>query len=82
MLDRRGNVLEVQKTASLSLVCPFLRVVVAVEDDSVVLLKGSCDKSLSRCLNVFDGFELVCEFLELLGNNCVEHDVRAGCVNR
>ena len=80
MSERVGQRFEVIKTALLSLLYPLVGVVVAVEDNSLMLGEHVSDERTHGCIDIFSALELYVELAELLGNHCVEHVVGAADV--
>lgn len=76
-----GRGAQVVQPAPLRLLDPGGVVAVAVEDYALVFAHDALYESLQRGLEVLRGLELVGKLPELLGNGCVQSDVRGrdGC---
>ena len=73
----RGG-LEIQKAAFFGLFDPLLRVVVAVEEDALVLLDGLFDELVEGGVEVLGALQHVRKLRELLGHRGVQHDIGPG----
>ena len=71
---------QVRQAAFCSFRLPGVRIAVAVEDDALVLFDHALDECVECAVKIFLALKLVCKLLELIGDDRVQHDVRAGDV--
>ena len=71
-----GSCAKIEKS---SLLRSFLDpcIVVAVEDDSLVILNGLFNHVMESCLKIVNALKTVCVNLKALCNCCVKHDICA-----
>src|SRR5699024_4887540 len=69
---------EIQQTSALRFFNPFLRIVVAVEDNSLVVLQNFLDNVVKNCVKVLSTFKFVCKACKLFCYDCVKHNVWSG----
>ncbi len=69
---------QVQQTALFRFRNPLRRIVVAVEDNALMVVDGILDDLVERGLEILRLFQLVGKLLEFVGDDGVQHHVRAG----
>ena len=76
MRQRLGGVFQVAEASPFCLFRPFGRIVVAVEDDALVLADGAHHERVQRRRKVGGGFQLVGELPQGIRHDGVDDDVR------
>ena len=72
-LSRGG---QIQQSAPLRLAPPFFGIIVAIEENALVLPHRAPDQFHHGVAEILRAFQFVGELLELVGHDRVEHDVR------
>ena len=70
--------LEVQQASPFRFSHPFVGIVVAVEDNALVLPNGSPDQVVQGRVEIAGLFQNVCELGKLFRHNGVQHNIRPG----
>ena len=72
---------QIQKPALFRLGDPFFRIVVAVEDDALMLPDNPLNEGFQRSLKIRGSFQLIGKLCQRFRNNGIENQVGAGrCV--